>query len=323
MICYSEMGVETDLRCAFIGLGAMGEPLALRAIGLGHPMRVRDLDAHRTEAAREAGATVAGSIYEAVADAQVVMICLPSPAIIDEVVAGPGGIVESMAPGTVVIDFSTHSATTAGRVEAAVVGAGGFYLHTPVTGGPVATLEGKLVILVGGEEATLQQVAPLLEGIGGQVVHVGTVAAVATAKLVNNLLALVNTTLFMEGFALAAKAGIPAQKMYDILAISPGFSRILERRWRQNIAPRNFEPGFSIELAVKDLELIQDTARELGVPVTTGAAGIEVYRRALEAGRGRQDVSALVEWFEELLGVEIRAAPAAPLKHVRHLEEPR
>lgn len=294
--------------CTFVGIGSLGGPLALRALAAGCTLRVRDTAPARMRALAKAGATVARSLPEAVRDAEVVMICLPTPAVIEQVVCGPGGVTESMRPGALLVDFSTHSPATAGGVEKAMIAAGGGYLHVPVTGGPLATREGRAVFLAGGARKTYGRLAPLLEAMAGQVIYVGSVAEAATAKLVNNLLALVNTTLFMEGFAIAAKAGIPAQKMYDIIAVSPGFSRILERRWRQNIAPRNFEPGFAIDLAVKDLKLLQETADDLGVPMLTGAAGGQVYRLAKLAGLGGRDVSGLVEYFERISGAEIRAA---------------
>jgi len=243
----------------------------------------------------------------AASTASVVLVAVTTPAVARDVIVGPDGVLDGSTD--LIIDFTTHDVESATELHKKVLEAGARYLYAPLMGGERGARSGALSIFVGGDIDDYRKAEALLGILASDLTYVGTPRDAAVIKLVNNLLSLVNTAVFIEAFALAAKLGVDSQRVYDVIQKGSGFSTTLERRWAANFVPRNFSPGFSVELAVKDLRLAQEAADSAGVPLITGTAGAQVYKILLNDGHGKDDVSVMAQWYERLLGVRIEAGP--------------
>lgn len=290
-------------RIGFVGLGVMGSAMASNLSDAGFDVTGFDIDPAALE---RAPATVAraGSIKTVVADADVLAMSLSGPAACRAVVAD----LVALDVAVRVLDLSTIDPRTAGELETELGRHGIGYIHAPVIGGQVGAVAGTLTIIAGGEKATLERVEPLLGAIGSTIHRVDSPRTAALLKLLNNLTSLGNTVVFAEAFALAAAAEVDAQTVFDVLNTGSAASAALERRWRVNIAPGDYRPGFAVDLAVKDLDLAVKAATELGLDLPTGQATRDTFARLSAAGMGNDDVAALVRVWEERVGHRIGGA---------------
>lgn len=283
-------------RVAFIGLGTMGLPMARRLVGAGHDLVAHDLDPARAAAA---SARVAASAAEAARGADVVITSLPSPAAIDAVLFGAGGIHETIAAGATFIDMSTNAPAgaraLAGRLGEAGVGA----LDAPVSGGPTGAANGSLSVMVGGDRELFERWQPLLAVLGRHVVHIGPSGSGQVAKLCNNLITGVTMEAISEACAVAAEAEIDPGVLYGVLCNSVADSRVLHTRFPLPDAdpahPVNhgYSPLFMLDLLLKDLRLAVGLAQELGVDAPVAAAATARYEQAQALGYGPRDYSAV------------------------------
>jgi 2-hydroxymethylglutarate dehydrogenase len=178
------------------------------------------------------------------------------------------------------------------------------FLEAPVSGGVSGAQAGTLAIMVGGDPAVLERARPVLRPIGPNIFHVGTVGAGNTVKAINNMMACVNALAMMEGLALGVKAGLDPMTIYEVVKASSGGSKALERIPR-SLLPRNFEPGFKVQLMNKDLETFTTIAKELHVPISFANVAQRYQQAALAAGLGEQDTSVVMTLIERLAAVQV------------------
>lgn len=283
-------------RVAFIGLGTMGLPMARNLLAAGHPVVAVDADPSR---AALLGAPVAATPAEAAGAADVALLSLPSPAAVEEVVLGASGLRAGARPGFAVLDMSTGPPALA-RTLAAELGRERIdSLDAPVSGGPRGAEAASLTIMVGGDREAFEAQRPLLEALGGLVVHVGPAGAGQAAKLCNNLIAGATMAAIAEACAVAEREGIDPVVLYDLLTRSTGDSRVLRTRFPiagvspEHPASHGYEPLFSLDLMVKDLELALELAAARGVEAPVASASRERYREAQARGEGPLDYSAV------------------------------
>jgi 3-hydroxyisobutyrate dehydrogenase len=281
---------------AFIGVGTMGRPMARRLVDAGYELVAHDLDPARAAAAT---ARVAASAAEAARGADVVITSLPSPAAIDAVVFGEGGIHETVAVGATFIDMSTNSPLAARELAARLADAGVRALDAPVSGGPTGAANGSLSVMVGGDRELFERWQPLLAVLGGHVVHVGPSGSGQVAKLCNNLITGVTMEAISEACAVAAEADVDPAVLYGVLCNSVADSRVLRTRFPLPGAdpahPVNHRYGalFMLELLLKDLRLAVGLAQELGVDAPVAGAASARYEQAQARGHGALDYSAV------------------------------
>ena len=290
----------------FIGLGAMGGPMALNLIKHGFLLVVHDIDPARAERLRAQGAAVAESA-ETVAGAVSRTICMvETTAQAEAVIAGEHGIVQRARPGHIVACMSTIDPLVARRLGDTLAARGVAMVDAPVSGGTERAASGELSIIAGGPADTVKACDDLFRAMGRNVFHVGELGQGLAMKLVNNMLVQVNTVAVAEALVLGVKAGLDPQTIYDVVRVSTGTSFAFETRVPR-ILRRDFAPGGTVDISFKDQELETQFAKQLGVPVLLANVSQQVYQIARAAGLNKEDGSAIVKVLERLAGVTVKS----------------
>jgi 3-hydroxyisobutyrate dehydrogenase len=283
------------MHVGFVGVGTMGGPIAAHLVAAGHDVRVFD----RVEAATRGveGATVAADLASAAAGAECVFLSLPGP---DDVAGAVGELLGADPLPALIVDLSTNSPGVVAELHARCAAAGVAFVDAPVSGGRVKAVSGELSVLVGGDEAAVADVRPLLDSFAAQVFHVGPPGAGTVAKLVNNQLFLAAAVLVQEAYLVGAAAGLDPSTVHGILrASSAGPYAALAPL----LLGRQFDDVlFRLDIATKDLGLAVDTARAHGVDVPASEAALAVYRAALDAGLGDKAFHATLVQLESTAG---------------------
>jgi 3-hydroxyisobutyrate dehydrogenase len=283
----------------FIGLGNMGNPMAVNVLKAGFPMTVYDMNPQTMENLVADGANAAPSAREVAGRAEVVLTSLPGSPEVEDVYLSPGGLVESAKPGSVLVDLSSVLPSTPRKIEPRARARGVQYLEAPVSGGVTGARAATLAVMTGGEAQVLERVRPILRAIGPNIYHVGPAGAGNTVKAINNMMASVNALAMMEGMALGVKAGLNLKTLHAIIKDSSGNSNALAKAQR-NLIPRDFAPGFKVALMNKDLETFTTIAKELHVPVSFANVAQRYQQAALAAGLGEQDTSVIYTLIERM-----------------------
>jgi 3-hydroxyisobutyrate dehydrogenase-like beta-hydroxyacid dehydrogenase len=235
---------------------------------------------------------------------EVVLTSLPASPDVEAAYLEPGGLVERARPGTILIDLSSVLPSTPRKIEPEARKRGVHFLEAPVSGGVTGAAAATLAIMVGGDAGALKQAEPVLRAMGPNIFHVGPAGAGNTVKAINNMMACVNALAMMEGLALGVKSGLDPMTIYDVVKASSGGSKALERIPRA-LLPRNFEPGFKVQLMNKDLETFTTIAKELHVPVSFANVAQRYEQMALAAGLGEQDTSVVMTIIERLAATRV------------------
>ena len=286
----------------FIGLGNMGNPMALNVLKNGFPMTVFDKNAGAMENLVEAGATRAESARQVLERSEVVLTCLPGSPEVEDLYLAAGGLVEAAERGRALVDLSSVLPSTPRKLEAALRARGVDFLEAPVSGGVTGARAATLAVMTGGDAAVLERVRAILRSIGPNIYHVGPAGAGNTVKAINNMMSSVNAIAMMEGLIVGLKAGIDLKTVSEIVKASSGNSNALARVDRA-LVPRNFEPGFKVQLMNKDLDTFNAIARELHVPVSFANVAQRYQQAALAAGLGEKDTSVIYTVIERLAGI--------------------
>ena len=288
----------------FIGLGAMGGPMALNLVKHGFALVVHDIDAAKVERLTARGATRADSAEAVAARTERTICMVETTAQAESVIAGEHGIVKSAKPGHVVICMSTIDPITVKRLGADLAARGIPMLDAPVSGGTERATSGELSIICGGDAGTVAACKDLFQAMGKNVFHVGGLGQGLAMKLVNNMLVQVNTVAVAEALVMGVKAGLDPQTIYDVVRVSTGTSHAFEGRVPRMLR-RDFAPGGTVDISFKDQELETAFAKQLGVPVLLANVTQQVYQMARAAGFNKEDGSAILKVYERLAGVTI------------------
>lgn len=266
----------------------------------GHPVVVWNRD--RTKAERVAaatGSTVAESPAAAASVADLVLTSMADDAAVRAVYLGDEGVAAGIAAGSIAIDTSTIAPRTVHEVGAAVDAVGAGMLDGPVSGSVSSVEAGSLLIMVGGEAALLDRIRPVLETLASRIVHVGPRGSGAATKLaVNGLVHGLNVAL-SEAIVLAERAGVDRTTAYEVFAGGAGGAPFVQYKRQAYLDPDATPVAFSLDLVAKDLELITGLAAEVGAPMDQAAIGLDIVRRAIAAGHGSDDLSAIAVYLRE------------------------
>lgn len=283
----------------FIGLGNMGGPMARNLMKAGHKLKAFDLAPAALDAAAKAGASLAKSAAEAAKGVEIVITMLPAAQHVRQVYTAEGGVIGAVSPGTLLIDSSTIDVDTARAVAAAAKARGLMMLDAPVSGGTGGAEAGTLTFMVGGEDAAFVRAEPILKTMGKTIVHAGASGAGQAAKICNNMILGASMIVVGEAFALAEKLGLDKQKLFDISSKSSG------QCWSMTTycpvpgpvptspANRDYKPGFTADMMLKDLKLAQQAAQSAGATTPIGAAAAALYGLFCAAGNGAVDFSGI------------------------------
>jgi 3-hydroxyisobutyrate dehydrogenase-like beta-hydroxyacid dehydrogenase len=296
------------MKIGFIGLGAMGLPMAKRIVGAGH--QTFTTLHRRREPVDElvaAGAKTLKSVAEVAEAADVIITILPADKELREVVLGDEGVVQGLSSGKVLIDMTSATALTMQEVQRAVTGAGGEVLDAPVSGGTPAAAQGTLTIMVGGEAWLLERYRPLLETMGKTIVHVGAVGQGKVVKMVNQMMAAAHLVMIGEAFALGIRCGADPSTLFDVIKTSSGYSKMMDLRLPGFLLDGNADPGFRLDLMKKDVNLAVASGEALNVPLLLTSVVGQLFSAASTAGRGDADFSAAAQYVADLAGVRLSA----------------
>lgn len=279
---------------AVLGLGNMGGAIARRLNGRFDVVGF-DLSPEAITRANDAGLTTAASLPDAVSSASTVLTSLPN----DDIVTAAwldDGILDHAQPGTVLIELSTIMPSTMTRIGEKASSRGFAVVDSPVSGGPGEAEIGKLGMLVGGDDETVESVTEILAQIG-TIKRTGPIGTGKVVKIVNNMMSMANVLAASEAFSLGVAAGVEPRRLYDVLAGSGGSSQHFTKRWPKAL-DGNFDPGFTISLGEKDLALGVDLAREMHMPSPVASTGREMYHMAMMQGYAERDIVALLKFYQ-------------------------
>jgi 3-hydroxyisobutyrate dehydrogenase len=293
------------MNIGFIGLGNMGKPMAKNLLKNGFSLTVYDIDEAVVNELVSSGAKSVKSAKEVAENSDTIIMSLPTPKIFEEVALGENGVLKGVRKGQIIIDMGTDDPMTVKRVAKVASSKGVALLDSPVSGGVHGAEAGTLSIMVGGDEDSFKKCKKIYESIGRNITYVGESGNGSATKLVNNICTLVNIITFTEALALGKKYGLDPQKLHDVIKNSSGTSKIFERKWVEHIVNRDFEPGFKIDLAHKDLGLAIEMSRDLMVPLFVTSAAVEVYELARAKGLGKKDTTGVIPLFEEICKIKI------------------
>ena len=282
------------MRVGFIGLGAMGAPMAKNVLSRGHDLTVfaRRQDAMAPLVA--SGARAASSPADVAAESDVTITMVFDTASVEEVTLGARGIVEGARPGSIVVDHSTIVPDGARRIASVLVGRGIAMLDAPVSGGATAAAAGTLSIMVGGDEAVLDRARPALECYGKTIAYIGPSGAGQVAKACNQICTIVNMLGAAEAMLLAERAGVDSTRVKDVILTGFGSSRMLELQAPKMIA-KAFDGNVESRLHDKDIHIVLDMARSLGIELPASSAAAAVLTTLQQRGGARRDSAAIFD----------------------------
>jgi 2-hydroxy-3-oxopropionate reductase len=289
----------------FIGLGIMGRPMSINLMKAGHTLAVYDVVPALVDAAVTAGAARGESCRDVASRSEIVITMLPDGPEVKQAMLGAGGVLEGARRGTVVVDMSSISPLVSQKVGAACAGKGVDFLDAPVSGGEPKAVEGTLAIMVGGDAAVFEKMAPVLKSMGSSVTLTGPVGAGNVTKLANQIMVACNIAAMGEALVLATRAGLDPEVVFNAVKGGLAGSAVLNAKAPMAIA-RNFQPGFRIRLHQKDLRnaLLAAEAMKVALPLTSLVQ--QELVGLMNAGKGDCDHSAIVTFVEGLAGIEIK-----------------
>jgi 2-hydroxy-3-oxopropionate reductase len=286
----------------FIGLGIMGRPMARNLLKAGYPLVVHSRSRGPVDEIAKAGAKVGTSPRDVVSQCDVLITMLPNSPDVEQVVLGRDGVIEGARPGKVLLDMSTISPLVSQKIGAALAEKSVNMLDAPVSGGEKGAIDGVLSIMVGGDKAMFEKVLPILQAMGKTITHLGPLGAGGFTKLANQIIVAVNLTALGEALTLAKKAGLDRELTLTALAGGLAGSKCLDQK-KPNYLADTYNPGFKIDLHYKDLGLIMESARALGVPLPATAVVQELFSALRVKGRGGLDHSGVITLLEDLAGL--------------------
>ena len=298
-------------RIGFVGLGIMGRPMAGHLVDAGYETTVFDLLPDAVGQLESKGAVAGSSPADVAARSDITITMVPDSQHVEAAIAGPGGILEGAAPGSVVIDMSTISPMAGQKLAATLKQQDVEMLDAPVTGGETGAINGSLSILVGGDANVFERCLPVLQVLGGAVTHMGPGGSGHTAKLANQVLGIGCTIGICEGLVLASKAGLDLNKFLAAAMNGASTSWHLEYLGPRILAG-DFSPGFMVRHMQKDLRLAQEVGAEVASPLPMVALVSNLYRSLQAQGdeATSQGHHALIQVIEQLAGERARAQDA-------------
>jgi 4-hydroxybutyrate dehydrogenase/sulfolactaldehyde 3-reductase len=288
----------------FIGLGRMGRPMASNLCRKGFRLAVHDINRDAVKELELLQARGADSVADAAAGSGIIVTMLPNSAIVEQVVAGPGGILEHARPGSLVMDMSTVDPLTTDALARKAAEKGVAFVDAPVGRLASHADRGESLFMVGAAPEDFERVRPLLEAMGTAIYHCGPVGTGMRTKLVNNYLAITSCQMNAEALALSQRFGLDLERTLEVLYGTTATNGQLKIAWPAKVLKGDIAPGFTIDLAHKDLSLIVEAANAARVPMPIAAVAREAFSAARAGGFGAKDFSAMIDVLCEAAGIE-------------------
>ena len=291
-------------RIGFIGLGIMGRPMSKNLMKAGFELVVLDRKQEVVDELVSLGAKAASTPKEVAEQVDAVITMLPNSPHVKEVVLGENGVIEGAKEGLVVIDMSSIAPLVSREIHGELAKKGIRMIDAPVSGGEPKAIDGTISVMVGGEKEVFDACYNVMDAMAGSVVYTGEIGAGNITKLANQTIVALNIAAMSEAYILATKAGVDPELVYQ--AIRGGLAGSTDLDAKSNmVMDRNFEPGFRIDLHIKDLGNVLETAHEVGAPLPLTSSVMEMMQALKVDGLGQKDHSSLVKYYEKLANAEV------------------
>lgn len=290
------------MKVAFIGIGAMGAPMALNLLKAGHEVTVHNRTRERETAIVAAGAQRAASPDKAAVGMDVIITCVSDSSDVEAVILGENGVIHGAQAGALVVDMSTISPTVTRLIAEALSQKGVKMIDAPVSGGTEGAEQGNLSIMIGGEAVDVEKAYPVLQAMGKTLTHVGSIGAGQITKAINQVIVAGTYWAVAEGMTLGLKAGLDMDKVVQAVGSGAAGSWGLTHR-SSNMINNTYPLGFRIRLHRKDLDIALETARELGVTLPISAYVEQIETSLITRGYGDEDLSAIARSVREQSGL--------------------
>jgi 2-hydroxy-3-oxopropionate reductase len=291
------------MKIGFIGLGIMGRPMALNLLGAGHQLTVWARRAESMQPLLDAGASAADSPAGVAGTVDLLISIVADAPDVEQVMLGEQGVASAARAGLVAVDMSTIRPAAARDIGARLREQAVDFLDAPVSGGEVGAIAGSLSIMVGGSVAAFETARPAFECMGKNIVHVGDAGAGQVAKAANQIITGAGVLTVAEALNFAARSGVDPAKVREALLGGFAYSKILENHG-QRMLDRNFKPGFKSWMHQKDMNIVMQSAHELGMCLPVAAATAQMYNAMVGSGLGEEDSVAILKLLERLSGGE-------------------
>lgn len=293
------------MKIGFIGLGIMGKPMAKNLLKAGYELVVMDRNQGSVDEIVAAGASAAATPKAVAEQTDLIITMLPNSPHVKDVVLGVNGVIEGAKPGTIVADMSSIAPLVSRELSAELAKKGIEMLDAPVSGGEPKAIEGTLSVMVGGNKEVFEKCYLILKAMAGSVVLTGDIGAGNVTKLANQVIVALNIAAMSEALVLAAKAGVEPELVYQAIRGGLAGSTVLDAK-APLVMDRNFNPGFRINLHIKDLNNALETSHEIGVPLPLTAAVMEMMQALKVDELGDADHGSLIRYYEKLAKVEVK-----------------
>lgn len=291
-------------KIGFIGLGIMGKPMSKNLIKAGYQLIVSDFNKDAVRELELLGAEVETTPKAIAEKADIVITMLPNSPNVKQVALGENGLIEGAHEGLVYIDMSSIAPAASQEVYKVLVEKGVDMLDAPVSGGEPKAIDGTISVMVGGKKEVFEKVKPVLEAMAGSVVLVGEIGAGNVTKLANQVIVALNIAAVSEAFVLSQKAGVNPEAVFEAIRGGLAGSTVLEAK-AQMMLDRNFNPGFRINLHIKDLTNAIEAGHEVGAPLPLTSAVLEMMYGLKVDGHEFDDHSSLLKYYEKLANTEV------------------
>ena len=292
------------MKIGFIGLGIMGKPMSKNLIKAGYELVVYNKTRDSMEEVAACGAQAVESAAEVAAQCQIIITMLPNSPHVRDVCLGEGGIAETAASGTIVIDMSSIDPVESKAIGAELSKKGIRMMDAPVSGGEPKAIDGTLSVMVGGEKEDFDKYYDLLMAMAGSVVYVGPLGSGNVAKLANQIIVAVNIAAVSEAFTMAVKSGADPELVYQAIRGGLAGSTVMDAKAPMMMA-HDFKPGFRIELHIKDLTNALNAAHAVSAPVPFTSQVMEIMQALKADGNEKDDHSAIAKYYEKIAGVSL------------------
>ncbi len=293
------------MKIGFIGLGIMGKPMSKNLLKAGYELVVCDVVKAAIDEIVAAGAKSAPTPKAVAEQADIVITMLPNSPHVKQVVLGENGVIEGAKKGSIVIDMSSIAPLVSREVAEKLAAKGIEMLDAPVSGGEPKAIDGTLSVMVGGKKAVFDKCYDIMKTMAGSVVLTGDVGAGNVTKLANQIIVAINIAAMSEALVLASKVGVEPELVYKAIRGGLAGSTVLDAK-APLVMDRKFDPGFRINLHIKDLNNVLETSHEVGVPLPLTAAVMEMMQALKVDGMGNEDHCSLAKYYEKMANVEVK-----------------
>ena len=292
-------------KVGFVGLGIMGKPMVLNLLKAGIDTTVYDIDTKAVKVLVEAGAKAAGSPKELAAGSDVIITIVPNAAIVESLLEAEDGILAGVKPGTIIVDMSSVSPVASQKFAKAAAKYDCPFLDSPVSGGETGAINATLAYMIGGDEAVVEKITDVFLAMGKSITVVGPNGSGSVAKLANQIIVNLNIAAVAEALVLAQKAGADPEKVYQAIRGGLAGSVVLDAK-APMMFNRNFKPGGTLAINLKDITNVMDTAQSLDVPLLLTSQLKQIMHSLKADGHIMDDHSGIVQFYEKLAGVQVK-----------------